>query len=33
MIIYFAPDCSHCQQLTYEFQDEFKKKPKTTLTC
>lgn len=28
MIIYFAPDCSHCQQLTYEFQDEFKKEAK-----
>jgi thioredoxin-related protein len=28
MIIYFAPDCSHCQRLTYEFQEEFKKEAK-----
>lgn len=28
MIIYFSPDCSHCQRLTYEFQEEFKKEAK-----
>jgi thiol-disulfide isomerase/thioredoxin len=28
MVIYFAPDCPHCQKLTYEFQDEFKKEAK-----
>lgn len=28
MIIYFSPDCTHCQRLTYEFKDEFKKEAK-----
>ncbi|MEO6524758.1 MAG: hypothetical protein ABIN91_23940 [Mucilaginibacter sp.] len=28
MIIYFSPDCTHCQKLTYEFQDEFAKEAK-----
>src|ERR1700712_2744442 len=28
MIIYFSPDCPHCQKLTYEMQDEFKKETK-----
>ncbi|EHQ28281.1 TlpA family protein disulfide reductase [Mucilaginibacter paludis] len=28
MIIYFSPDCTHCQRLTYEFKDEFKKEVK-----
>ncbi|RKR85648.1 thioredoxin-like protein [Mucilaginibacter gracilis] len=31
MIIYFAPDCSHCQRLTYEMQEEFKKETKLNL--
>jgi thioredoxin-related protein len=28
MIIYFSPDCTHCQHLTFEMQDEFKKEAK-----
>jgi thioredoxin-related protein len=28
MIIYFSPDCPHCQRLTYEFKDEFEKEAK-----
>ena len=28
MIIYFSPDCSHCQRLTYEFKEEFTKEAK-----
>lgn len=31
MIIYFSPDCTHCQKLTYEFQDEFAKEAKAHL--
>lgn len=32
MIIYFSPDCPHCQKLTYELQDEFKKEAKAHTT-
>jgi thioredoxin-related protein len=28
MIIYFSPDCTHCQRMTYEFKEEFTKEAK-----
>jgi thioredoxin-related protein len=31
MIIYFSPDCSHCQRLTYEMKEEFTKEAKGKL--